>query len=228
LNFIGVIVLLISIVTLISCGKKDSLNKKFVSLESMPKKDEGLFKANILPLNLSLTSVSSGEIKIIWDTQMFLSESKVVGSDPGVKHLQFIMSSSECPSEEDDLNHDSVIDMNELLTVSGDILIPLDSDVSEQLNGIDYGPISNEMGDYIYRRSSSRIDLLNDLTLPDPDFYDHVGKISENDNLEFNKRVVVILGVSSDKEIPETVKSFWDLPVELSIPIGCGKFEESK
>jgi hypothetical protein len=194
----------------------------------MPKKDEGLFKANILPLNLSLTSVSSGEIKIIWDTQMFLSESKVVGSDPGVKHLQFIMSSSECPSEEDDLNHDSVIDMNELLTVSGDILIPLDSDVSEQLNGIDYGPISNEMGDYIYRRSSSRIDLLNDLTLPDPDFYDHVGKISENDNLEFNKRVVVILGVSSDKEIPETVKSFWDLPVELSIPIGCGKFEESK
>ena len=228
MNFIGVIVLLISIVTLISCGKKDSLNKKFVSLESMPKKDEGLFKANILPLNLSLTSVSSGEIKIIWDTQMFLSESKVVGSDPGVKHLQFIMSSSECPSEEDDLNHDSVIDMNELLTVSGDILIPLDSDVSEQLNGIDYGPISNEMGDYIYRRSSSRIDLLNDLTLPDPDFYDHVGKISENDNLEFNKRVVVILGVSSDKEIPETVKSFWDLPVELSIPIGCGKFEESK
>jgi hypothetical protein len=228
LNFIGVIALLISFVTLISCGKKDSLNKKFVSLESMPKKDEGIFRANILPLNSSLTSVSSGEIKIIWDTQMFLSESKVVGSDPGVKHLQFIMSSSQCPSEKDDLNHDSVIDMNELLTVSGDILIPLDSDVSEQLNGIDFGPISNEIGDYIYRRSSSRIDLLNDLTLPDPDFYDHVGKISQNDNLEFNKRVVVILGVSSDKDIPQTVKSFWDLPVELSIPIGCGKFEESK
>ncbi len=228
MNFIGVMLIFISLVTLISCGKKESLNKKFVSLEIMPKKDEGIFIANILPLNSNLSSISSGKMKIIWDTQMFLSESKVVGTDPGVKHLQFIMSSSQCPSEEDDLNQDSVIDMNELLTVSGDILVPLDSDVSEQLNGIDYGPISNEMGDYIYRRSSSRSDLLNDLTLPDPDFYDHIGKISENDKLDFNKRVVVVLGVSAEKEIPQSVKSFWDLPVELSIPIGCGKLEESK
>ena len=228
MNFIGLILIFLLSLVLISCGQKESLNKKFVSLESMPKKDEGIFKANILPLNSSLTSISSGQIKIIWDTQMFLSESKVVGSDPGVKHLQFIMSSSQCPSDEDDLNHDSVIDINELLTISGNILVPLDSDVSEQLNGMDYGPISNEIGDFTYRRSSSRIDFWNDLTLPDPDFYDHVGKISENDKLELNKRVVVILGVSSEKEIPQTVKSFWDLPVELSIPIGCGKLEESK
>ncbi len=227
MNLFGLF-LILSLNLLISCGQKESARKKFVNLELMSKKDEGLYQAKLLPLNSNLSSLSDGHVKIIWDAQKFISDSKVTGSDPGVKHLQFILTSSICPTDKDDLNQDAIIDIKELLTASGNILIPLDSDVSEQLNGIDFGPISNEEGNYIYRRSSSRFDLWNDLTLPDPDLYDNIEKISDNQKLELGKRVVVVLGIASEKTIPTTVSNLWDLPLESTIPIGCGKLEESK
>lgn len=147
------------------------------------------------------------------------------GADPGVKHFQFVLTSDKCPTLESDLNNDSIIDLSELLAVSGNVLVPLDSDLGDQLSGMDFGPISNESGDYVYRRSTYRFDFWEDLTSYDPDFFDQISKISEDEKFQLYNRVLVILGVGSFRTLPTSVSNPWNLPLELTIPIGCGTIE---
>ncbi len=211
----------------VSCGKPNAPTK-FLKEDFLLKNEEGNFISKINPLNAHISNISPSEGKFMFNQDRFVAEINVKGADSGVKHFQFILTSDKCPTLESDLNKDSIIDVNELLAASGNVLVPLDSDLGEQFSGMDFGPISNESGDYRYRRSSNRYDFWEDLTSFDPDSFDQMSKLPANQKFQLYNRVLVILGVSSLRSLPSSVSGLWNLPIELTIPIGCGTIEVQK
>ncbi|MFP5384887.1 MAG: hypothetical protein ACLGHN_02325 [Bacteriovoracia bacterium] len=213
-----------SVFMLVSCGSDDkSSNNSFQDHQEQQQDDQGIYRAVLKPLNFSVAGDATGTVEIRVKGDDVIVESNVIGTHSGVKHLQNIMTGTACPDATSDLNNDSVVDFKETMPSAGSILIPLDSNLAEQLGGIEYGPIANSSGTFSYRRSASLTDLLSDLRAPDPDPVDVIEKLPLGDQLNLSGKVVVIHGVRNNSGLTETVSSMRDLSPEQSLPVACGK-----
>jgi hypothetical protein len=213
------------LLSLVSCGS-DSSNGSGADTtqqEQQQQDDQGIYRAVLRPLNSSVAGTTSGTVEITIEGDEIVAESNVTGAPSGVKHLQNITVASACPTSSSDVNGDSFVDMVETLPSTGPILIPLDSDISEQLNGMAYGPIANGSGSYIYRRSTTVSEILSDLHALDPDVADPIAKLVDGQNLNLAGRVILIHGVSSSSNLPSTVATVGDLSAAQSLPIACGE-----
>lgn len=217
-----------TLLTLTSCGGKGGSGGA-VPAQSNPQvstevlTDAGIYRAVLSPLNTGLGVSTSGTVEIKIEGDDVRVKSNIIGAPAGVKHLQNIMVAQTCPDQASDTNADTVIDIKESLAKTGQILIPLDSDLSSQLSGNDYGPIANNAGSFVYRRSASLTQMLSDLLDRDPDTLDPIVKLPAGNNmLALSNRVVVIHGVKSSADLPATVASFDGVPAELLVPIACG------
>lgn len=216
------------LLTIISCSKSSSggtnmMGRDQAQMEGESVSDQGHYRAVLKPLNTAVAGNVLGtvEIKIIGDDVIF--RNNITGAPSGVKHFQNIMTASVCPGNVSDKNTDSFIDFKELIAVSGKILLPLDSDLTTQLSGMDFGPIANSAGSYVYTRSASLTQLMSDLQDRDPDLADPIVKLNPGENLlGLSRRVVVIHGVKASALLPATVASIDNIPAELLIPIACG------
>lgn len=225
-DFISSVLIGTCLFTLVSCGSDNSSNSGNNTVQQQEEQlqdNQGTYRAVLSSLNTNVAGNTTGTVEITIEGDDIRVFSNVTGAPAGVKHLQNITLSSSCPTEAQDVNGDSYVDIAESTTTTGPILIPLDSDLSAQLDGMTYGPIANSEGTYIYRRSTTLSDLLSDLTTPDPDVLDPIVKLPEGQNLNLGGRVIIVHGVASSKNLPETVSSVGDLPSELSLPIACGK-----
>lgn len=212
------------LMTLVSCGSDGGgSGSSENSREEARQDDQGIYRAVLKPLNKAIAGDTTGTIEIRIEGDDFIVESNVVGAPSGVKHFQNIMVSNSCPDAFADVNGDSVIDVREAMAKTGDVLIPLDSRLSEQLAGMDYGPISNGAGRYVYKRSSTLTEVLADLRSPDPDKFDSIVKLPFGQNLNLSGKVVVVHGVKSGTALAETVATIRDLPMAQTVPIACGK-----
>lgn len=209
---------------LTACGgdKKSGKNHPSV-VEAQEEGDPGVYRVVLSPVNSTVAGEVSGTMEVRIEGDEFVVEGTVAGAPAGVKHLQSIMSGVSCPDLNDDINGDGIVDVQEGRKRYGQILIPLDSNLSEQIAGMDYGPIANGSGAYVYRRSTTLSMLLSDLHAPDPDIRDAIAKIRSGDDLKLAGRVILIHGVSPSAELPVTVESVADLKVHESLPIACGK-----
>lgn len=213
-----------SLLTLVSCGSDDSDSSRSTRLrEEQQQDDQGIYRAVLSPLNSSVAGNVSGTIEIRIEGDDFVAISSGSGAAAGEKHLHNITLSSTCPTQASDVNGDTYVDIVESFTRTGQILIPLDSDLSNQLDGITYGPIANASGNYYHRRSTTLTDLLNDLRSPDPDTQDSIVKLPEGQNLNLTNRVILVHGVKRSSNLPDTVATIGDLSAEQSLPIACGK-----
>ncbi len=203
-----------------SCGKSDEKARITSLVSAQELKDEGLYRAVLMPLNTGLGHQTTGllDIEIVGDDLSI--RSSVTGAPPFVKHYQHLMRGKTCPDS--DSNRDGILDINETLSAAGPFLIPIDSDLSNQLLGMDFGPIANTTGAYIYRRSTNLSLLLDDLSQPDPDRTDAVGKLSLSAPLSLDGRVVIVFGVSVGENLPSTVAGYLEESPELMTPIACG------
>jgi hypothetical protein len=210
----------------LSCHSEE--NKTFpkmsVEKDEIAYDDQGTYRAFLKPLNSQFGHVVSGNIQVIVSGDNFEVLGQVLSAPSHTKHLQFITYGSHCPDGEDDKNKDGFIDLDELFNKSGRVIIPLDSDLSEQLMGNDFGPIANGNGKYIYKESTSFSFLLNDLFTEDPDRTDIYKKLSPNEKLNLSKRVVVVLGLNEDTILPSTLKNPTIFTIQESVPIACGEF----
>lgn len=210
------------LLTLASCGSDDDGSSAVVRQEQ-EQDDQGFYRAVLRPLNSSVGGETSGTVEIRIEGDNMTVDSNVAGAPAGVKHLQNITTAGTCPSASADLNADTFVDVAELLPSTGPILIPLDSDLSEQLDGLDFGPIANGEGTYVYRRSTTLSRIMADLTAPDPDPVDPIVKLLPGENLNLDGRVVIIHGVDSSSNLPDSVVSAGDLTSEQTLPIACGE-----
>lgn len=191
-----------------------------VTVEQQP--DEGFYKAILTPLNTELAGQTSGTIEVRIQGDDFFVESRVNGSPIAVKHLQNILSGTKCPDNTSDINNDGIIDITESIPAAGKIIIPLDSDLSEQLDGIEYGPISNNAGNFVYRRSTTLSRVLAGLRSIDPDPRDHIIKLNPEEELNLSGRVVMVHGIKHTNPLATGIGSYGPFTAEQSLPIACG------
>lgn len=222
------IVLGTCLLTLAACGGSgggsSSSNNKTDSTRILQRQeDPGLYAAILAPLNSGVAGETVGNVQVQIAGDDFAVEVNVKGAPAGVKHLQSIMTGSKCPDLSNDLNNDGLIDVQEAMQVYGKVLIPLDSNLREQIAGSDFGPIANSAGSYVYRRSVSLATILADLKAPDPDTQDHIVKLPFGSDLNLSGRVVVVHGVSVDSALTDSVATVGDLTSAQSLPIACGQ-----
>lgn len=218
-------ILATSMFTLVSCdsGNSGSSSKSGELTELQEDNDQGIYRAVLSPVNSKFVPNISGTIEVKIEGDEVVVESTVAGAPAGVKHLQNVMEGSACPTAGNDTNTDGVIDIAEGVTSFGKILVPLDSNLSDQMMGIDFGPIANAAGAYVYRRSSSFAALMADLNSDDPDTEDNIVKLSSSQTLSLSRRVVVVHGVGRQAELPESVSTMGEASRDQLIPIACGK-----
>lgn len=217
-KFISTLLMSSCLITLAACGGKSGGSHS----SSAPQKeevqdDQGHYRATLKSLNASVAGETAGTIEIKIDGDDVVVTSNVTGAPAGVKHLQNVTVLTSCP--------DAVTEAGSFVGAAsvGKILIPLDSDLSDQLNGMSFGPIANGSGSYVYKRSTSLTQMLADLRAADPDETDAIVKLSADQNLNLAGKVVIIHGVSSSTELPETVGTIGDLTPAQSLPIACGQ-----
>jgi hypothetical protein len=105
---------------------------------------------------------------------------------------QYIHVSQYCPETEHDLNFDRRISLAEAVASSGRILIPLDGNLSSQLEGFEWFPSSDERGKYYYARSANLENLLKDLEFVDNIERDYFTKLGPEEPLALHKRSLMI------------------------------------
>ncbi len=211
------------ILMILSCGRENNETKAIQKDQIQPDELEyddgqGVYRADLKSFNINIAGDTKGAVEVTIEGDYVSVESHIVNSLPGVKHIQNIMLGKSCPDLGDDLNGDSIIDLQEAMEPLKGILLPLDSDLSDQFSGIDYGPISNDSGAYVYRRSASLGVLISDLRRLDPDQADFLKKLNPEENLDLSRRVVVIHGVRESSEYPIACGAFIKLPKGDSVP----------
>lgn len=141
---------------------------------------------------------------------------------PGALHVQHIHATAECPPPSADTNGDGYIDVIEGVPFYGEILVPLDGDLSAQAAGAMGFPAANAEGQVDYTQSTSLDALLADLRAEDPNPDDAITRLGEGEDLGLEGRHVVVHGVSPDMELPSTVQTIGELPPQVSLPVACG------
>lgn len=199
--------------TLVACGKDGgTTNTNDPGIIPNPLSEEetiqGSYRAILRPLNNHLSGfLPSGmaEIKISGDA---FSVKTFLDDDARVIHMQSIHEGVTCPRREDhDLNQDGLIDIVEAKKASGEVYIPLDSDLNSTEAGSAVYPLG---GNYTYIENASFTNLVEDM------------KLRTNRNLKLTGRVVLIHGVEEATKLPRTVATINGMPKTASIPIACG------
>lgn len=203
--------LLFSLIFLTACGKDKSSNSSATPQTDPLVEEEilqGQYRAILRPLNNHLSGfLPSGiaEIKISGDS---VSAKTLLDDDARVIHIQSIHTGTTCPRlSEHDLNQDGLIDIVETNKASGEVYIPLDSDLNSAEAGSEVYPMG---GNYTYIENASLSNLMDDIM------------IRTKRNLKLTGRVVLIHGVDASTVLPKSVATIKGMPKTTSIPIACG------
>jgi hypothetical protein len=210
---------LLMMLSLISCGKD---YKEPVPTINSEVTQEGDFKAILRPYNNSLSGwIPNGMIRLkVTGDQLDISA--WLDDSASVTHRINIHQGSECPSSFHDSNRDGLVDFQESIKASKDILIPIDSHLNEQVSENDFYPFGN----FSYSERGSLSKILMDLAKDDLDIEDSVIKWPRAKGLNLEGKVIIVLGVSPTRNLPTTVSSLKNLTPQLSIPIACGVIEK--
>ncbi|MGE3610146.1 MAG: hypothetical protein AB7I27_11205 [Bacteriovoracaceae bacterium] len=216
----------------ISCSPNKNDNKKFkelqkeVTINPNGLSADSMFMASFTTLNPHIVGTIPGSATVKRNDNKLYVYSRIFAGAPKAWHQQNIHSGTRCPTPQDDANGDGYIDIEEAFNVVGKILIPLDADISSQKSGKNFFPLGDLSGSYSYERVTSFNSVLNDLRSTDPDANDDFAKISPDENLIIEGKVVMIQGVNDDVEFPETVATHQKHQTFQTLPIACGIFKE--
>lgn len=188
------------------------------------KSDQGFFRVTLLPLNESLNLKSMGEFHFHLDSEKFSVRGYMKNIEPAIKHFQMIHEGEKCPTMKSDLNQDGVIVFEELINVVGKKIIPLDGNLSSQLQGIDYGPVGDDFGEYVYKKTVQKEAMLEDLYAEDDAYFDELKKLELQEKIRLNRRVLVIYGISPQMSLPDSIDTL-DHNIHEYMPIACGEIE---
>ena len=206
----------LTLTLLTSCGK-DSGSSSNSSKNTAPTFQEqqsvGNFRAILRPMNNQLSGflpTGFAEVKMMDDQ---FTVKTLLDDDAKVPHMQSIHLGTRCPALADDKNGDGLIDINEAIAVSGDVLIPLDSDLSSVEEGAGIYPMG---GGFTYSRTASLSKVESDV------------RARINQNLNMSGRVVLIHGVANGTQMPATVTVKETMSQAASIPIVCGVLKKEE
>lgn len=206
----------------VSCGKGYDDEEKGQRQEEVA---VAQFESQLRPLN-SRVGLYSGVLRITIDDNQFWARISFEGPYTGSMSSQYIHMGGRCPTMSDDLNGDGYVDFKEAHSVLGDMLIPLDSILETQMKGMGNFPRIKKKNSYYYTESTSFTRMMDDLRDQDQFPNDYISKLSRNESLDLDRRVVVIYGVSDERRLPSSVESYDGFPPQATLPIACGEIIE--
>ena len=214
-----------------SCGKSNSNAGMPLETASrvMPMDGSnisGLYMATLMTLNPSVNGNIPGTVVVHRQGDKFQAFVKITGAGSGTWHQQNIHIGSRCPLESDDMNGDGLIDVTEGNKIWGNVIIPLDNDLSSQFAGRNRFPQGDDQGNYFYERFTNFETLFRDLKAPDTTPEDNIMKLAPNQGFDLSGKVVVILGAARTANLPATVASQGDFSANKTFPIACGEFQK--
>ena len=202
-----------------ACGKGFE-EEVTVSFETIP---SGLYTVNFYPLNQKVGPYF-GMGKISHLDNQFWTQIKIYGPYSSTMHMQLLHQKADCPGLSHDLNHDGYLDMAEVFSVAGKILIPLDGNLSSQLKGFYQFPFMKKKRDfYFYSKAADGRLLLRDLRSQEDVSSLHLIKLGALEEINFSQRVIIIYGIPDAYDLPQSVKSFGPFTPQAGLPIACGK-----
>lgn len=210
------------ILLLISCGKESVSQKDSPHPSELQAKEvDGVYQGILTPLNPVIDGTLSGAVNVARERDEFVIDVYYTNGRPGVFHPQNIHIGKRCPVEKDDLNKDGFIDVDEAFKVVGEIIIPIDDDISSQWMGLGTYPITDDFGSYYWAKATSYQKLLKDLHEEDINNNDDMIKISKHLPLSLEGNAVLILGAHADEDIPYTVSGRKHLSRHQALPVAC-------
>jgi hypothetical protein len=210
-----------------SCGKKSSrISGKKFDPDKITSFEDGIYQAILKPMNIPHTGPINASINIVKSNDELRFHMRFRGLSPEVIHPQNIHSGFRCPDDSDDLNQDGYIDASEGRRVYKEILIPLDDELKSQRVGSGIFPISNQFGQYLWSRSTSLKNLLNDLYDEDIHAFDEIIKLKASETFRLRDKVVVISGIEANHPLPESIQVPMKLNPHQSFPIACGMIKK--
>lgn len=220
-----ILIATIGLFTLCSCGKNEY---KFSTANSPEEETSsnalpGEYRAVLQTINAKEASTNAfGTARVKINNETLVVEVNLQNSPSRVVHIQSIHAGSTCPSQISDTNGDRYVDIMEGMKHFGKILIPLDADLKTQADGENDFPISDGSGYYTYSSTTPLSPLISDLHTADGNLQDYIIKLHKSEPLNLGQRTIVILGVSSRTQLPDSVATIHDQTNEATLPIACG------
>lgn len=213
------------LLTMVACGSDDDDNGS----GSRPQEQQetvGTYKATLapIPLNTTVAGNPTGTLDVVIEGDEFKATMNMQGVPGNVVHAQHITVGSSCPTATNDVNNDSYVDVLEGAPNYGLILIPLDGDLEDQDDGENGFPRANSGGSYTWSKTASLSRMIADLQDADVDLEDGLTKLNGSD-LNLAGKVVIVHGVNSNSNLPDSVATLDDFRNHQSLPIACGVIE---
>lgn len=181
------------------------------------------FTGDISPINIEENGDSevSGEVELRVEGDLMRIAVTAQGLAPDMLHMQHLQTSeaggnTQCPGDNADANNDGIVDVTEVSpNAQGIYMIPLHMGPSSLEMNVDTYPRTNVNGELYFERTIS-LDSLRQAVNEEYGMQD----------VDFTRFNYVIQGVSEEANIAQTAQTVSDVPVHLSIPVGCARLEE--
>lgn len=195
----------------LSCGGDSGNSDEFERQEEQipePEVIQKVYRADLRVVNPAVVDDVEGLTIIRLEDETF--EVNIAARNvPSSVHPLQIRTGKSCPTISDDVNGDGYVDFNEAQAVSGGVFIPLDNDLDNLLaDNLNY-PNGGFLRAFGYREDTTRKQLVTEL--------------GAESGLDFANRVVMVLGVDADEELPPTVASPDGRIPQETLPIACGE-----
>ena len=212
------------LLTMVACGSDDDDNGGGSSPGPQEQQETvGTYKAPLapVPLNTSVGGNPTGTLDVVIEGDEFKATMNMQGVPGSIAHAQHIMIGTSCPTDTNDVNNDNFVDVLEGVPNYGLILIPLDGDLEDQDDGQTGFPRANSAGTYTWTKTASLSRMIADLQDADVDLEDALGKLNGSD-LNLAGKVVIVHGVPTNSNLPDSVATIDDYQSHQSLPIACG------
>lgn len=210
-------------VTAVGCGSDDDDDDDPIPQQAEEQNDEGIYRASLSALNSQIAGETSGQTIVrIRDGKIDVYIG-VEGAPENISHVQHIHAGTSCPTAAADANSDGFIDVVEGVPSYGPILVNLDADLSSFAASSMNFPTANGSGAYVYKESADFEPFLADLRRTDDNPEDAIVTLGPDESLNLASRHVVIHGVPTSANLPDTVQSVAGLPSTATLPIACGE-----
>lgn len=215
----------LSALLIIGCknSDKEKTDSEIDTTEISNEVTKEIYQVEISPLNSHITgSEAIGKAVFEIENDEVHVRIHMTGTSPNMEHWQHFHgfedgSVANCPTMDADKNGDGIIDLIETEDFAGTTMVPFNDVPAEMDFPKNSYPVSDSDGNYTY-----------EMTIPLSKLEKAFGDAFNNTSLQLEKRVLFIHGVPSDTNLPNSVASLGDIPAQVTLPIGCGKFIKVK
>jgi hypothetical protein len=184
-----------------------------------------VFTATLAPVNPGVGESSgsvTGTAAIVVDGERIGAYVNANGLYPNVPHAVDIHTGSTCPTASADTNGDGFVDIQEADTVNGGSLVNIGADLNSFATAMNFIPSADGTGNLALITSGTLSSLNSDLHRTSPNPATGEVTLPSGRNLNLGEYTIVIHGINSSVQLPNTVATVSGFTANQTLPVACG------